>query len=211
MEQILYILFGWFLGLLSPTIVDKIKSKYSKKQFFRALCAESHDLQYRVALASFLLGRWYGNLDKEYLLWIKPIIENYKGNEPNKSVAKLIDSLLNAEEKEFQELINHMRAEEGVGLSLKTFSTSFLELNIGSISKLPIDLQAKIHEFRNQLNTLNQEIIKANDYLTMTFDSSVTVENHKRIKASLISKYVDIQRMCKIVVEKLEAVLSTTI
>lgn len=210
MDQILLIFFGWLLGLLSPAIVEKIKSEYSKKQFFNALCTEFHDLQYRVAIVSFLLGRRFGSLDNEYLAEIKPVIENYKGSEPNKSVAKLIDSLLKAEGKEFQAIINHMRAEQGIGLGLKTFSPSFLESNIALISKLPIELQSKIHEFRNHLNILNQEIIKANEDLKMTFDSSITDENHEIITNSLTEKYALIQGMSKRVVEKLGAVLSTT-
>ncbi len=209
MEQISYIFFGWLLGLLGPIIVDKIKTEYTKKQFFSALCAECHDLQYRVAIVSFMLGQKYGNLDREYLAWILPIIKSYKGNEPSKSIEKLIDSLLDGNKKEFNALIYHMRAEEGVGLSLKTFSASFLESNMWLISQLPIDVQAKIHEFKNHLNTLNQEIVKSNDYLTMTFDSSITDENHKRISSDIINKYVEIQGMCRRVAEKLDAVLLT--
>lgn len=210
MEQILYVFFGWLLGLLGPTIVDKIKSEYSRKQFFSALCAEFYDLQFRVAIVSFMLGQKYGNLDKEYLSWILPIIKNHKGNEPNESLATLIDSLLVADEKEFRAYIYHMRAKEGVGLSLKTFYASFLESNIGLISKLPIDTQTKIHEFRNQLNNLNQEIVKADNYLTMTFDSSITNDNHERISADITRKYIDIQGMCRRVAEKLDAVLLTS-
>ena len=209
MEQILYILFGWLLGLLSPTIVDKINAKYTKKQYFKAVCAELHDLQYRIAVVCFLLGQRFGKIDKEFLLWIQPIIKDYKGNEPNDSVATLINSMLNMEENEFNNMIAHMRSEPNYGLGLKTFTASFLESNIGLISKLPLELQSKIHEFRNRLNTLNQEILSATESLKMTFDSSISDDNHKRLIDDLVTKYAHIQGMCQRVVIKLEAVQSS--
>jgi hypothetical protein len=211
MEQIFYILFGWLLGLLSPTIIDKISAQYTKKQYFKAVCAELNDLQYRVAIVCFLLGQRYGKIDKEFLLWIQPIIKDYKGNEPNESVALLINSMLTMEEIEFNNMIKHMRAEPNFGLGLKTFTASFLESNIGLISKLPLDLQSKIHEFRNHLNTLNQEIVTATESFKMTFDSSISDDNHKRLTDDLLIKYAHIQGMCQRVVIKLEAVQSSKV
>jgi len=211
MEQITYILFGWLLGLLSPVIVDKINSEYSKKQFFKAACTELHDLQYRVAIVCFMLGQRYGKIDKEFLLWIQPIINDYKGNETNKTIKKLINSMLKIDDNEFNAMIEHMRAEPNMGLGLKTFSADLLESNITQISKLPLELQIKIHEFRNHLNTLNQEILVAKDVHKMTFDSSLTDANHEIISEELIGKYGFLQGMCKRVVDKIGVVLSTTI
>ena len=211
MEQIAYIFIGWLLGLLSPVIVDKINSEYSKKQFFKAACAELHDLQYRVAIVCFKLGQGYGKIDKEFLLWLQPIINDYKGNEINITLKKLINSMLKADDNEFNDIIEHMRAEPNMGLGLKTFSASFLESNITQISKLPLELQVKIHEFRNHLNTLNQEILVAKDVHIMTFDSSLTDENHEILSKELVGKYVFLQGMCKRVSDKIGVVLSTTI
>ena len=207
MNQVLYILLGWLLGLLSPKVIDTIKSDYRKKEFFKALCIELHDLQYRIALVGFQLAQKYGELDKEYLMWIKPIIENYNGNEPSESVGKLIDSLINADEAKFAAGIAHMRSEKGVGLSLKTYSASFFEFNLGELSKLPVCLQLKIHEFMNQLNYLNQDIIKTNEINKMTFDSSITEENHDRLIGDLNSRYAFMQGICKSIVDKLDAIL----
>ncbi len=211
MEQITFILLGWLLGLLSPVIVEKISSEYNKKQFFKAACTELHDLQYRIVILCFMLGQRYGTIDSEFLQWIKPIIKNYKGYETNESVIKIVDTLLTCNEAQFNAMIKHMRAEPNVGLGLKTFTASFLESNLSLVSKLPIELQVRIHEFRNHLNTLNQEIIVANDLHKLTFDSSVSDENHKIISSELLSKYVFIQSMCKRVVDKLGAVVSSTL
>ena len=211
MENFIYILFGWLLGLLSPVIVDKIKSEYNKKEFFKAVCTELYDLQYRIAIVSFLLGQRFGTLDNDFLIWIQPYIRDYTGNEPNKSVAKLIDSLIKAEGDEFNNIIQHMRSDGESGLGLKTYSTGFLESNISLISNLPIELQGKIHEFRNHLNILNQEIESATENLRMTFDSSITDRNHERVTNDLLYKYSYLQGVSQRVVDKLQAVLITKI
>ena len=209
--EIIYIPFGWLLGLLSPAIVEKIKSEHSKKQFFNALCSEAHELQFRITLTGFLLGQRYGSIDRAYLLIIKPIIGNYEGSDDSKRMTGFIEKLLSSEEKEYEALITIMRAKENMGLSLKTFSSSFLESNLSLISKLPINLQSKIHEFKNTLNVLNQEIISANESHKMTFDSSLTDENHGIINANLSEKYATIQGMCQRTSDKLELILKSKI
>lgn len=211
MIEIKYILFGWLLGLLSPTIIDAIKSNYRKKEFFNALCEELHDLQFRIAISSFVLAKHNGKVDKDYLAWLKPIVKNYRGNEPKDAAVGLIDKLIEADDTELKASVEAMRAKKGVGLGLKIFSASFLDSNYGELSRLPVSLQLKIHVFRNQFSNLNQEIIKANERLKMTFDSSISDENHKRLNDDLSCKYVDIQDMCKWTADKLTAVLSEKI
>ena len=54
-------------------------------------------------------------------------------------------------------------------------------------------------------------MIVANDLHKLTFDSSVTDENHEIISNELLLKYAFIQGMCKRVVDKLGAVVSSTL
>lgn len=211
MTEIKYILFGWFLGLLSPTMIDAIKSNYHKKEFFNALCEELHDLQFRIAITSYMLAKHNGRIDKDYLRWLKPILENYRGNEPKDKIAELIAKLSDLDDAELKAASVAIRAKESEGKGLKTFSASFLDSNYSELSKLPVSLQLKIHVFRNHFNNLNQEIINANDRLKMTFDSSISNENHKILKDDLSRKYVDIQDMCRWTADKLTAVLSEKI
>ena len=211
MEQILLILFGWFLGLLSPVIIDKIKSTYNKKDFFNALCIELHDLQYRMAVLSFRLGQDYGDLNEKFVSEIKPIIENYQGNEPSKNIIEFLNILTNSNENERNKLIVHMREKRGKSLSLKTYSPSLIESNINILSTLPIELQSKIHEFKNHLNIYNQEAAAVNKYIEMSFDSSISNENHDILINDLAKRYAFIQGVAKRVSDKISAILSSQI
>lgn len=207
MDELLYLLLGWLLGLLSPRIIDAIKARYDRTALIGAIKEEAQDLQYRVAASCFLLRQRYGEITREYLEWLKPKLLAYRGNEPVDSVRQFVEVLLNAPDEQLAALAERMQAQPGVGLSLKTFNSGFIESNLAALHSLPIPYQRCIHEFRNQLVPLNQEIERAADSLRMTYDSSITDENHERLVADLRSKYVFIEGMCRRVCDRLQAVI----
>ena len=75
MEQILYIILGWLFGLLSPTLVSKISEKYKRNSLHQAISAELEDCKHRMAITNFLLSQRYGEIDKHYLKWLRPHLE----------------------------------------------------------------------------------------------------------------------------------------
>src|SRR5262245_774118 len=100
MTQISYILFGWVLGLISPSIVDLIKSYFRRREIKDALRIELEDLQFRLAISSFLLLQRYGELTKDFLIWIQPILEKYSGDEPHQNARQIVRQLITADEQE---------------------------------------------------------------------------------------------------------------
>ncbi len=202
-----YLILGWLFGLLSPRIVDAIRNKYVRRDLAKAIRSEAGDLQYRVAISSFLLAQEYGEVSKEYLAWLKPKVAQYKGNEPIQSIQKFVQALLDASNDQLLAVAEHVRAPEGKGLSLKRFSASFVEASIGQLQRFPANYQVLVHEFRNQLSVLNQEIDCATEYLRMTFDSSLSGDNHARLTSDLSYKYTVIQGMCMRVADRLQAVI----
>jgi hypothetical protein len=60
--EVLYILFGWLLGLLSPGIVNHIKNHYERISLHRVVIHELKDLKKKINDDS-LYGKvsiWYG-------------------------------------------------------------------------------------------------------------------------------------------------------
>lgn len=207
MAELPSLLLGWLLGLLSPTIVDAIRAKYLRRDLARAIRSEAEDLQYRVAIASFHLIQKYGRLSREYLVWLKPKLLRYEGNEPVESIRKLVEQLQVASDDQLLAVAAHMRAEEGTGLSFKSYSASLIESSLGSLLHFPPEYQRRIHEFRNQLSILNQEMDHANEVLRMTYDSSISDENQIRLRDDLIFKYQTIQGMCARVADRLQGII----
>jgi hypothetical protein len=169
MTQIFYILFGWFLGLLGPTIVDYFRSVARTREICSGLRVELEDLQFRFAMSSFLLLQRRGELTTKFVAWFKSMLDKYSGNEPIEVSRKAISQLAAADEKTLEAIASQLRSKEGTGLGLKTFQAGFLESHLQDISKLKTATQRKLHEFRNHLAILNQDISKANQYALHDF------------------------------------------
>jgi hypothetical protein len=207
MNELLYLLLGWFLGLLGPRLIDSIKAYYDRKALAVAIKSEAEDLQYRLAAASFLIARRDGGVTRDYVLWLKPKLEAYRGNEPSEPTRKFIQMLLEAPEDKLVAITETMRAEPGVGLSLKTYSASLIESNLTSLHSFSAAYQRCIHEFRNQLFILNQEVERANESSRISWDSSLSEDNHARLIADLNYKYKTIDGMCRRACDRLQAII----
>ncbi len=208
MKEILILVLGWLLGLLGPRIVDSIKNKYHRRELAKAIKSEAKDLQFRVACMSYLLAKHCGVITREYIAWLNPVLSNYQGNEPAESIREFLLLLQKSTDSEFSAIVARGIAEEGVGLSLKNVKSSFIESNMAAFVNYPTGFQVCIHEFLNQLYILNQEIVTATTCHQMTFDSSMSEENHKTIKSELHNKYNIIHKMCRVVCEKLQNIIS---
>jgi DnaJ-domain-containing protein 1 len=207
MNEVLYIVLGWLFGLLSPRIIDSIKAHYDRRNLAAAIRSEAEDLQYRAAATSFLLVQRFGEVTDEYLTWISPKLHAYAGNEPIEAVRRFVASLLEAPAEQRLALATRMRAQAGEGVSLKNFSASLIDSSLPSLAEFPVDYQKRVHEFRSQLAVLNQEIDRAKESLKMTFDSSMSNENHDRLVSDLNSKYRFIEGTCRNVCNKLQALI----
>ncbi len=205
--EVLFIILGWLLGLLSPGIINSIKAFYDRKKFLGAAKAELLNLQFQLCITGMLLAQKYGKLDRDYLNEAKTILEKYEGGDAPDSIVQFIDTMLNANDEEFDAMAIHLRAEADVGLNLKSHSTVLIDSNAAQISSLPMDLQSKIYEFKNSLNIYNQEISVAKDKLILTFDSSLSDVNHRIVKVGLLSTYADLQNVCVRVCRKIKDVL----
>lgn len=207
MTEILYLLLGWLLGLLSPRIIDAIQEQYHKKGLATAFRSEARDLQYRIACASYMLARHCGSFNRDYLAWLKSKLDQYTGNEPTELVGEFIENILTESDEKLIVLAQQSRAADGVGLSLKLYKASFIENNIATLVNFSSDFQVCIHEFLNHLSILNQQIQRAANLHQMTFDSSIKSECHPIIKSDLEKEYEIIQRMCILVCNKLQQII----
>lgn len=205
--EVLFIILGWLLGLLSPTIINSIKAFYDRRKFLGAAKAELSNLQFQLCITGMLLAQRYGKLDRDYLNEAKVVLEKYEGGDAPESIIQFIDMMLNANDEEFDAMAAHLRAEVDVGLSLKSHSTVLIDSNAAQISNLPMSLQSKIYEFKNALNIYNQEVSVAKDKLRLTFDSSLSDINHRIVKAELLSTYANLQNVCVRVCNKIQSVL----
>lgn len=208
MKEIGLIIFGWLLGLAGPIIVEKLKDRQHLKSVTAALRVELEDLQYRLAICSLSLLQRHGSMDADFLSWVKPILERYAGNEPTESIRKLVAHLSAANEQERESADAFFRAKPGMASSVKTLEASFLESHLKDVSRMPVSLQRKIHEFRNQFEIFNQEVKLLEPRVLMTFNSSVTEGNFGRLNTEIDNRMKFIQQRSRYAAEKIEIILS---
>ena len=193
---------GWLLGLLSPTIINKIKDNYDRKSFFEAVKTELSELGFQLCITGFKLGQEYGQLDKHGIQEIKTQLTTYQGSENIKSILEWMDVLLNSSDEEFNILMNSNRAQPGRNLSLKTHTVSLLDSNPKGISRLPIKLQSKIYELKNKLNIYNQEVTWLREHVKLTFIPDMTSANHTNVTNDIYQRYAEFQKICESICKK---------
>lgn len=207
MQDLAYIVVGWLFGLLSPRIIDAIQLKYRRRSIANAVAAEAKDLQYRLAISSFLVAQRYGKVTRDYIIWLKPKLDQYTGNEPSKPIKELVSSLKGADDQTFSNMVAVGRAEEGLGLSLKRYSASFIESHLSDFASFPMHYQRWLHEFRNHLSILNQEVEGAMQCHQMTWDSSITGDNHLLLKQEIAQRYFRLQGIFQRVCDHLQPLI----
>lgn len=207
--ELLCLLIGWLLGLLGPSITNRINQSYRKKELFDGVKTEIKECQFRIILVAYLLGLRFGKYDKEYLRWCLPYFQNYQGIEPTENTIETIKIFLESPDENIENALNLKRsAEKGLSLSLKRFYLPFLDSKIGEIASFNIELQNVIYEIRSRLQIINEEIDSTIRYFYMTFDSTMSAENHEIIRKGLIQKYINLQTQLITLVKKMDHCLN---
>lgn len=186
---IVSLILGWLLGLLSPLIVEHIRSKKHISALAQAIKDEAAELEFRFALTAFLILQHKGEFDAEFLKWMSLVLDRYEGNEPVEVPKRAVKSLQDANETQRTQIIQAMAAQPGVGIGLKTFSLSLMNSLIGQTHDFPLPFQRRIHELRNQVHNLNEEVLEARHSHRKTFDESISESNHKRLVEDLHAKH----------------------
>ena len=162
-----------------------------------------------MTLSGFLISQQFGDFNKVYLAEVKSILNSYDGGEQIGGAISFIDTILNKSEEEFIALAAALRAGSDASLNLKTHTTILLDSNAVQISRLPMNIQIKVYEFKNSLNIFNQEVLSAKEKWKLTFDSSISAINHERISSDLSSSYANLQNVCSKVCDKIQVILDS--
>lgn len=67
MKEVIYITFGWLLGLLGQPIVSRIEKYYKRKDFKIAIFSELKNLSIRLATSCYKIQTHLGIKDKSML------------------------------------------------------------------------------------------------------------------------------------------------
>ena len=204
--DVLSIILGWLLGILSPVVVSRITRQYKRHDLHKGIMKEVGHIRERLLGNMHLLSHRTGSFDRELAKWL---LEKYGEIEAvNPKILKSYKWLLAAEDTEFEAYKCRFFKSQDTGLTLQKFQLTFVNMHLLEFSLFSSEFQTEVFELKTRLEFLNSEINLAEKYFFMTFDSGISQENLEIVKVDLTNKYLHIETMIKRVVEQIETVCS---
>jgi len=178
MQQLLFILFGWFLGIFSSVILEKQKRKQIKEDYKDSLITELKSVYPRILATYYEIIREMGQLNKEKLEWVHSMIS--KGNDKSlNDIDAVIIKLLDSDD---EKLILLNREPQAISsLSFKKFNLSFLQEDVSSFSLLDKEFRHNVINIRTHINYLNTCIDKIDFFYKTSFTPNLSENNHNII------------------------------
>ncbi|MFA6486158.1 MAG: hypothetical protein WCT40_02220 [Candidatus Magasanikbacteria bacterium] len=209
--EVVYILLGWLLGILSPGIVSYISNRYKKTALQNIVIEELRDVKKRLVFIPLKVYPAYGELTEKHYLWIKEQTGNFTelvfDDEEKKKLNELLKQNISIEN--VVKLFNSNKISENPAFHFKKLETSIIDANQNNFDILDKQFITKILEIKFQVRVFNEEVQSASEFLKMTFDSSITEINHQIIKEQIEMKNHTISEKAVLIVEKINQVIKS--
>lgn len=184
-ESVLLILLGWWLGVLSLVFVDYVRRWRDRQDLRVSLRSELQQLRFRLAVAAHSVRMHQGTVDREFLKWLKPVLEGYDGPDSSKSLVKVVGDQLNLTDQEIANLATSLAAKPEQSLVQKKFSAPLLDTTTNAPSTLSPRFQGALLAIRTHLGFLNEDIDEARFFLRRTYDTPLDQKNYSTICSNL--------------------------
>lgn len=207
-ESLSLILFGWLLGLLGPSIVDAIKKRAMRHEIRKGIESELADLQYRLAASVYKVNLRYGDLNKDLLSWILPIMKRYNGVYPTDRLLESLESKLELSDEQLSALGDIQKSDGSKVITFRKYLTPFLDSHISALGLFPCDFQVAIFELKTQLGILNAQVDDTKTYRAMTFGSDISSENYNAVCEDLEKTYKSIGDRLKTITNAIDGILN---
>jgi hypothetical protein len=209
MENISYLLLGWFLGLLSPKIIKLIERPYQARGIKNGVFSELNEVKLRMALIVNKLAPQYFSLNKEMIYWLIPYIEEHERLYSDKTyMSEALKKLVEADEKDFTEMVSIIKQKDPEpGYRLIPYLLPFLESQISSLTIFNLSFQKDLIKIKVKISLLNELITTSRFYYDKTFEN-LSEYNHIIIKKNLANSYTIVAQTSKRLVEEIDQFIS---
>lgn len=206
MSEVAYVLLGWLLGILSPIAIRHGERHRRKKEVASGLRAEFAELRVRVAMTSYLITLRHGNFDRAFLEWLTPFFDGYQGSWPATKILQTIQDMIGYTDEQLAAVAALGRAEENGSLSLKRNRLPYLEANLGSLDLFSERAKLLAVEIAAQSEIINEEVERVRFFYALTFDSSLSTENHEQVRQSVIEASLGVESLGRNLLGKLSEI-----
>lgn len=199
MENLLFLLLGWLLGLCGPLITYILKRPYLKRQLRRSLFIELRDLRFKLAHVVFVIASHNLTLDRQLVEWLKPIFHSDKDAYQSVLKGESLEFMSSLGDAQLREFLRSMPSA-GDSLTFKKYRLPFLTANISSLSLFTPEFQRLALDVLSQLEIMHEHIDLTQFSYEKTFDTSLSEDNLHAVHQNLRHTYVVIseqsRRLC---------------
>jgi hypothetical protein len=204
LSEFLALILGWLLGLLAPAIQQHISVKRKLPAVKLQVAVEMTELSRQLVIISFICASRSLNLSKDLVVWCRDEFERLGDNGDNyfQGIAAQSRKLAELSSAQIDQLNTKNAQRDFVVLSLKKYEMPYTAAHAQFILNFDSDTQTGFWEILNRINTLNQEIDLVRQCQMMTFDESISAQNHRIIIDQIKEKYRFISTYSKQLVER---------
>lgn len=203
-QTVLFILLGWFLGLLSPLIHDVIKNKRRTREVRKTIVAELEDTRLTLCMTVVHIEIKFGTYDHKFLEWILPILDNYEGPHPAKEMAEIIRKQMKMTDKELHDSTSLLKAGQHGALHLKKVELPYMEMHIPDFGSFDDATQQQLLAIRAKLAHFNENIDYGRDFFRLTY-SELSEENRERVERIVRDSYLQVAERARAVIEHIKS------
>lgn len=187
MKNVLYMLLGWTLGLLSPWLAEIIQRPYRRRQIKRGISIELRGLRAKLSSVTVQVAMNRGTLDLKLLQWFRNVAE---GDEKYFRMTGDIpwDLVANATDDEIKAISRLNATPPTTALNFRRYSLPFIDSQLNSLSLFDLEFQRQIHSVRATLGIINEEIDVAWFYFQKTFDT-LSETNRGVVQKNLVASH----------------------
>jgi hypothetical protein len=207
LKELGILLLGWFLGVLSPAISERIQRSYRRDELVQALLTEARGVQFRIALGAWRLRQHLLTVDGKFVRWLQPILDDYEGPDKDPIAIEAFRRLLDRSDDELKRNDAALR-RPGISPRLVALATPFLTSQIAAISICSLDFQRRILDLGNQLSLYNEEVRQQTDMIDKTFDPGIVGANREAVLTNLEKGYEKLARRTEGIAKQVSELIS---
>lgn len=201
-NSILLVFLGWLLGLLGPVIVDAIRRRYRNTEIRKAVLSELSEARFRLAAIVYVLEVRFGTYNRQLLEWLLPLLEDYRGPNPNKQIAALMRKQLACSDAQLAEIAQAQKADPEGGLAVKKYRLPYIDSRVADLGLFDEQSRALILDIRSNVDLFNEQVDEAWFYFRLTYESGVSEENHRRAALGAEKSYQNLATRAREIIER---------
>lgn len=208
-SSILALILGWLLGMLSPVIVDAIKSQRDARLGRAAIENELLEFASVLLAASFRIHGSSGQINRSFLEWLESKCEADSGNGRNAKRLAFARQILLLPDDQIVNASQRLAAADGKSPRLQKYPLPLLDHRISALHALDADTQVRILQIKRNVTLLDAIVDQSHEFFRMTF-SQISDQNHDLVRDNLWQTHNEYAYRAKLIVDQIHELRTVT-